>query len=186
MLPLATKPSGPRIRRASSWRWWRRTTGSPPRPEDGSDAVANWARERAALEWLESCDSPRMSWPEAFPRDVVKVFVPVNDTSVPPNPDRVKTDSLRAALGVIPDRRSRQERTFPSMRVGGAGSERLVMLQWSEAEPSPEILKALVGLAGKVTRIGHSSSLVSVSVVGGSDLSAPSRAAERDPSEVRR
>ena len=49
-----------------------------PLPEDGSDAEQGWSLERSALEWLEGQGAPQMSWPEASPRDVVKVYVPVN------------------------------------------------------------------------------------------------------------
>jgi len=62
-----------------------------------------------------------MSWPEASPRDVVKVYVPVNDAGVPQNAARVKESEMRAALGVMPDQRSRQERTFPALHIGGEG-----------------------------------------------------------------
>jgi CRISPR-associated protein Csb2 len=135
---------------------------SQPLPEDGSEAVTAWARERAALEWLEGQGAPQMSWPEASPRDVVKVYVPVNDPGVPPNPARVRESEMRGALGVIPDQRSRQERTFPALHIGGDEPERYVFLRWPDAEPTPEILTALIGLARKVNRIGHSSSLALV------------------------
>ena len=55
---------------------------SKPLPEDGHEAESAWARERAALEWLEGQGAPQMSWPEASPRDVVKVYVPVNDAGI--------------------------------------------------------------------------------------------------------
>ena len=135
---------------------------SQPLPEDGPEAESAWARERAALEWLEAQGAPQMSWPEASPRDVVKVYVPVNDAGVPPNPARVRESEMRGALSVMPDQRSRQERTFPALHIGGDEPERFVFLRWSDAEPTPEILTALTGLARKVNRIGHSSSLALV------------------------
>ena len=109
---------------------------SKPLPEDGREAEEAWARERAALDWLEGQGAPQMSWPEASPRDVVKVYVPVNDAGVPPNPSRVKESEMRTALGVMPDQRSRQERTFPALHIGGEGSERHVQLGWPNAKPS--------------------------------------------------
>lgn len=133
-----------------------------PLPEDGPDAGKTWAAERPALEWLEAQGAPQMSWPDASPRDVVKVYVPVNDTGVPPNPARVKEAELRGALGVMPDQRSRQERTFPALHIGGEEAERSVFLTWPNAEPTTEIAVSLTALARKVTRIGHSSSLVLV------------------------
>ena len=135
---------------------------SKPLLEDGHKAENAWSRERAALEWLEGQGAPQMSWPEASPRDVVKVYVPVNDARVPQNPARVKESEMRAALGVMPDQRSRQERTLPTLHIGGEGPGRHVHLRWPKAEPTTEILAALTGLARKVTRIGHSSSLALV------------------------
>jgi CRISPR-associated protein Csb2 len=146
---------------------------SKPLPEDGHVAAAAWSRERGALEWLEAQGAPQMSWPEASPRDVVKVYVPVNDAGVPQNPARVKTSEMRAALSVMPDQRSRQERTFPARHISGEGSGRHIHLRWPNAEPSTEILAALTGLARKVTRIGHSSSLVLVWVSKAEDAPAP-------------
>jgi CRISPR-associated protein Csb2 len=144
-----------------------------PLPEDGHGAEEGWSLERAALEWLEGQGAPQMNWPEASPRDVVKVYVPVNDTGVSQNPARVKESEMRAALGVMPDQRSRQERTFPALHIGGEGPERHIHLRWPNAEPTTEILTALTGLARKVTRIGHSSSLALVWVSDMEDAPSP-------------
>ena len=146
---------------------------SKPLDEDGPDAAAAWQREHEALEWLEAQGAPQMSWPEASARDVVKVYVPVNDTGVPPNPARVKESDMRAALGVIPDQRSRQERTFPSVHIGYGESGRSVFLSWPEAEPSQEVTESLSSLMGKVTHIGHSSSLTHVWLSLGKTLPSP-------------
>lgn len=146
---------------------------SQPLPEDGHAAKNAWDAERSALEWLEAQGAPEMSWPEASPRDVVKVYVPVNDAGVPQNPAKVKPAEFRTALGVMPEQRSRQERTFPAVYVGSEDSGRHVYLRWACAEPTKDTLVALNGLAQKVTRIGHSSSLVSVWVAEARDASAP-------------
>lgn len=146
---------------------------SKPLPEDGHEAKEAWNRERSALEWLEAQGAPEMSWPEASPRDVVKVYVPVNDASVPQNPAKVKAAEFRSALGVMPDQRSRQERTFPAVHVGVEGPGRHVHLRWCSIEPTKETLIALDGLARKVTRIGHSSSLVLVWVSEATDTTVP-------------
>lgn len=146
---------------------------SKPLPEDGQEAQKIWPRERAALEWLETQGAPHMSWPEASPRNVVKVYVPVNDAEVPKKPAKVIASEMRAALGVMPDQRSRQERTFPALHVGGEGTARHVYLSWHGAEPSKETLAVLSGLARKVTRIGHSSSLALVWVPETGNMSAP-------------
>jgi CRISPR-associated protein Csb2 len=146
---------------------------SRPLPEDGLAADQAWTQERDALEWLEALDPPEMSWPEASPRDVVKVYVPVNDAAVPPNPSRVKELEMRAALSVIPDHRSRQERTFPAVYVGTEGLEQHVLLRWPNAEPTAETLGALTDLTRKVSRIGHSSSLAMVWISGAEDGLTP-------------
>lgn len=135
---------------------------SKPLPEDGPTAEEAWGQERAALEWLECQGPPQMNWPEASPRDVVKVYVPVNDAGVPRNPALVKESELRGALGVMPDQRSRQERTFPAHHVGGEGPGRHVHLHWPDAEPTEDRLAALTSLTRKVSRVGHSSSLALV------------------------
>ena len=159
---------------------------SKPLPEDGSEAEAVWAGERAALEWLEGQRPPQMSWPEASPRDVVKVYVPVNDAGVPQNPARVKESEMRAALAVMPDHRGRQERTFPALYINGEGPTRHVHLHWPNAEPSSEILTALTGLARKVTRIGHSSSLALVWVSEIKDTPSPAYVPNAKATKTRR
>src|SRR5438132_633122 len=110
-----------------------------PRVEDGQEAEKAWGCERAALEWLEGQGAPEMCWPEASPRKVVKVYVPVNDAGVPQNPVRVRASEMRAALGVMPEQRSRQERTFPALYIRGEGPGRHVHLRWPKAEPTKEI-----------------------------------------------
>ena len=133
---------------------------SRPLAEDGPDAAAAWSRERAALEWLEQQGAPEMRWPEVSPRNVVKVYVPVNDATVPQNAERVKAAEMRSALGVMPDQRSRQERTFPAVHVEGVEPDCFVYLVWPAAAPSEDTLDSLGSLAEKVIRVGHSSSLV--------------------------
>ena len=159
---------------------------SQPLPEDGRETEAVWARERAALEWLEGQGAPQMRWPEASPRNVVKVYVPVNDAGVPQNSARVKESEMRAALGVMPDQRSRQERTFPTLHIGGEGPGRHVHLHWPNAEPTTEILAALTGLARKVTRIGHSSSLALVWVPEVQDAPSPAYEPNAKATKTRR
>lgn len=159
---------------------------SRPLPEDGGEAEAAWVHERAALEWLQGQGAPQMSWPEASPRDVVKVYVPVNDAGVSPSPGRVKESDMRAALGVMPDRRSRQERTFPALHIDGDGPERYVHLRWPGAEPTRDILAALTRLARKVTRIGHSSSLALVWVSQAEGAPLPTYEPDAKPTRTRR
>jgi CRISPR-associated protein Csb2 len=162
------------------------------------------------LLWLERQGAPEIYAPEATERDVMTVFVPVNDTSVVGSFDK-EIDALRTAEAAVreasgkaaaaaekkrakaeaslveavrkavaevprgkegkaapaeaesllPERRKRQPRTFPSVAPEGSA----VVFTWRGAEPSAEVRGALDGLAARVARLGHSSSLVSVRVV---------------------
>jgi CRISPR-associated protein Csb2 len=96
---------------------------SGPLPEDGAEVFAAWTQERTALEWLERQGAPEMRWPEATPRNVVKVYVPVNDPVVPQKVGQLRTSEMRSLLSVMPDQRSRQERTFPCVHIEGAEPE---------------------------------------------------------------
>jgi CRISPR-associated protein Csb2 len=102
--------------------------------------------ERAALEWLETQDSPLIYAPEAQSRGLVKQFVPVND----------KTGPSKAMLQSAPLARDRQPRTFARAWL----EDDTVLLMWPDSEPASIIRNALATLCAKVTRIGHSSSLV--------------------------
>lgn len=62
---------------------------------------------------------------------------------------------IDTARALLPDRRTRQERTFPAVIPGRP----LFVFLWPESPPE-EILAALHRLCDRVTRIGHSSSVV--------------------------
>jgi CRISPR-associated protein Csb2 len=121
--------------------------------ETGEDSA-----EGQALRWLETLGNPEMRLPATdavFRRSVVNVYVPVNDSAGPSS----------ALLQSAPITRSKQPRTFPSVWVGDAPS----FLHWPHADPA-EVERhrsALDQLCGKVTRIGHSSSLVRMWLVDG-------------------
>lgn len=67
------------------------------------------------------------------------------------------TELLKRALAVLPNAGERkQPRTFPSVYA----YDPVVHFTWPEAEPGDEMRAALDALAARVTRIGHSSSLV--------------------------
>ncbi|HXF92799.1 MAG TPA: type I-U CRISPR-associated protein Csb2 [Nitrospiraceae bacterium] len=102
--------------------------------------------ERQALEWLEMEPPPEMKVPEEVQRAVVTHYVPVNDKAGPSS----------AMLQSAPLTRARQPRTFARAWL----EEDTVFLIWPGVEPGEPILTALKSLCGKVTRIGHSSSLV--------------------------
>ena len=119
------------------------------------------ASERAALEWLEMQDSPLMHAPNARTLKVVTQFVPVNPRLVDERKARSKEQRdgkkppppLQSAPGII---RSRHPRSFARARL----EDETVWLMWPDVEPPPGIHEALSALCAKVTRIGHSSSLV--------------------------
>ncbi len=97
--------------------------------------------ERKALQWLESLEQPTMLVPRESVRETVTVYVPVNDA---------------VGIDLLPARRSRQPRSFPRVFVGDA----TLRLVWAQASGAAENLEALERLCSKVTRIGHSSSVV--------------------------
>lgn len=95
-------------------------------------------KERLALEWLEHTDLPPMiRSSDATFRELVQVFVPVNDSA-----------KERFTSGPQP-------RKFPKARPVSD----IVYLFWQQ-DPPPEVRASLSGLCAKVTRIGHSASLV--------------------------
>ncbi len=123
----------------------------PPHPARLFSAlVAAWADEarddeRAALRWLEAQPPPEILASAASRRDVVTVFVPVND----------------ATDGLLPDERVRQPRTFPSVTP----EIPRFALVWPEAELTDALRATLDRLCARVHRLGHSSSLVSLRVM---------------------
>lgn len=125
---------------------------SRPLPGDGEAAISQWNAERAVLEWLEALPAPEMHWPESCARAVVKVYVPVND-KFGGDPKTISSRDLRSAD-------ERKERTFPSVSIQGDDASRFVYLIWEDITPDPERAETLKKLTAKVTRIGHSSSLV--------------------------
>ena len=69
-----------------------------PLPEDGPDVAAAWRLQRFALEWLEGQGAPMMSWPLESRRDIVKVYVPVNDAGLPSKPEGVKQSDFPSEI----------------------------------------------------------------------------------------
>ena len=107
--------------------------------ETGEDAA-----ERDALQWLERQGDPLIfASSRASERTIVTHYVPPNDDG-----------SLTASVP-LPKLRSGKERTFPRVRP----DQSIVAFRW-ETDPDAHTRVALQRLCGKVTRIGHSSSLV--------------------------
>lgn len=103
--------------------------------------------ERAALEWLETQPAPEIAAPDASERPVVTHYVPVNDKAGP------SKAPLQSASGLT---RGRQPRSFARAWL----ADDTVFLVWPDAALDKRLYAALTELAGKVTRIGHSISLV--------------------------
>jgi CRISPR-associated protein Csb2 len=102
--------------------------------------------ERAALEWLQQQDAPQIHAPMHTERPVVTQYVPVNDKAGP------SKASLQSATGLT---RDRQPRTF----ARGWLEHDTAYLVWPEVQPDG-FLSSFEALCRKVTRIGHSTSLV--------------------------
>ncbi|MCS7079353.1 MAG: type I-U CRISPR-associated protein Csb2 [Chloracidobacterium sp.] len=104
-------------------------------------------QEGAALEWLTTLPDPQLWLPAdaGGRRRVTTAYVPIND--------RVEGTAL---LQSVPLARSKQPRVFPTVWVGDAPC----FLHWPEAPKSAIYADALARLCAKVTRLGHSASLV--------------------------
>ncbi|MCC6131340.1 MAG: type I-U CRISPR-associated protein Cas5/Cas6 [Acidobacteria bacterium] len=117
-------------------------------------------QERAALTWLESLD--QAPWVRAggyAERSWVKRFVPVNDKAGP----------SKASLQSAPLTRDRQERAFPQASLECDTA----YVVWPDAEPPSSIEQSLERLCAKVSRLGHSSSLVQMWVAHRSEATEP-------------
>ncbi len=117
--------------------------------ETGADAA-----EGAALTWLQTLPHPQLWLPRSAGarRRVTTVYVPVNDSA-----------EGSALLQTAPLTRSKQPRTFPTVWVGDAPC----FLHWPEAPDDAAHRAALARLCAKVTRLGHSASLVQMWLADG-------------------
>jgi CRISPR-associated protein Csb2 len=122
--------------------------------ETGADA-----KERLALEWLEAAGAPLMSVGEGTERialqrrlmpEPIKAYVPVNDN--------------HGGIAGRPKQEKAQRKVWLTCDT--------VFLMWDREVPTV-IRGALDGLCGKVTRIGHSSSLVQMWVANGGEVPVP-------------
>jgi CRISPR-associated protein Csb2 len=115
--------------------------------------------EREALLWLERLGPPSIAASATGqPRRAVTTFVPVNDTEGPHLKARKSPSPAQLASGVslLPEKRSRQPRTFPSV----VPYDPTVFFIWSTDVPQRRLADAIDGLCRKVIRVGHSASLV--------------------------
>ncbi|NQT13490.1 MAG: type I-U CRISPR-associated protein Cas5/Cas6, partial [Planctomycetes bacterium] len=139
----------------------------PPHPARAFMALAAaWfetgedSEEGDALRWLEGLEGdPELHLPPddtVFERSRVTVYVPVNDKAGP------AAATLQCAPAFT---RSKQARRFPRMWVGSTPC----YLHWPSAAGAEQHRDALGRLCTKVTRIGHSSSLVEMWVGDGDE-----------------
>lgn len=113
--------------------------------------------ERDALIWLESlAQPPAIHAGAALSRQAVTQYVPVND----------KPGPAKAMLQSVPLARDRQPRTFARAWL----EDDTVYLIWPTLDITESTRHALINLCAKVTRIGHSSSLVQMWVAGQTGL----------------
>ncbi len=115
---------------------------SPPESEASSIEIE-------ALHFLEALDPPVIEASSATHRDVKVHFVPVNDT--PKGADFHR---------VLPELRTRKERYFPSVTPENP----MVRYGWPAAQPEARVAAALAVMSARIAYLGHSSSLVRVSV----------------------
>ncbi|QDT36038.1 type I-G CRISPR-associated protein Csb2 [Stratiformator vulcanicus] len=121
-------------------------------PGVDADEIArqDYAAEADVLRVIERLGEPELHLPRvdaASERSIVTVYVPVNDKAGP------SAATIQATPAMT---RSRQPRTFPRRYVGSEPCR----LHWAEADAIESHRDALDRLCAKVTRIGHSSSLV--------------------------
>lgn len=115
--------------------------------ETGADPA-----ERDALRWLEGIgrggeiSAPELVAAQHVQRAVVRHYVPVNDKAGP----------SKALLNSLPLTRERQDRVFARAWL----EDEVVYLCWPDLEPPAPHRAALATLCSKISRIGHSSSLV--------------------------
>ncbi len=125
--------------------------------ETGEDTA-----EGAALRWLEDQDPPAIAASDACHRELVTSFVPVNDNRASkklPNDSDLK-NLKHKGLGLLPEFRSRQPRSFPVV----IPNDSIVHFIWSEPLPFRH-KAAMESLLANITYIGHSASLAQAWIV---------------------
>jgi len=131
--------------------------------------------ERTALEWLESLPPPGLRASAATPRRVVTHYVPVNDKAV---------DERMPPTGIIQSipqlARGRQPRTFARAWL----EDEKAYLVWPDAVAADSVARALASLCGKVTRIGHSTSLVQMWIAESEEVGEVNWLPDDDRSEL--
>lgn len=121
-----------------------------------------------ALRYVERRPPPELSASDAEHRDVVTSYVPVNDPEITrkkkPELPQTRYASLasldkakEAGLALLPEHRGRQPRTFP---VAIPRDPTVHFIFELDDAFTPELREKLAALCARVTRVGHSASLV--------------------------
>ena len=131
--------------------------------------------ERRALTWLEELEecgrpvAPHLVASDSDERAVVTHFVPVNDDNSGFTKKQGRTKPFQE-IGQTGLRRNRQDRTF----ARAWPHHDIVYLTWPGADPDESIRSALADLCRKVTRIGHSMSMVQMWLAAAGEPGDPS------------
>lgn len=132
--------------------------------------------ERRALEWLESLGAPTVHAGAAMQREPVTHYVPVNDE--PGDAEKPPTAALQSAPQLA---RGRQPRSFAHAWL----ENDVAYLAWSEATPDSDVLAGMRSLCERVTRIGHSMSLVAMWVADANEVGDPAWVPDDASAEIR-
>lgn len=116
-------------------------------------------REREAIRWISGQPPPSIAVDlRASRRVVVTSFVPTNDDRITTKLggfSGVSTARVQSQMRVLGDHRGRKPRTFPVV----VPDDPRVFFMWS-ADPSDAVIGGLRSLLSRLSRIGHSASLV--------------------------
>ena len=143
----------------------------PPHPDRLFLAlVAAWGESTKdqfgadALRWLEKQEPPSIRSPNTHTRDRFRSFVPTS------SPDESTAKVLNTKTGVLQLLQSiyRKERHFPATVL--PDDDPRVHMMWKNADPTPDIRRALSDLASRISRIGHSASVVRVAILKDPDF----------------
>ena len=141
----------------------------PPHPDRVFMALIDaWGetknfKEAEALRWLEAQKPPNVLFPSANHRKSFQNFVPVSSNAEECyfNKDK-KTRKLKPIYNIVSSI-NRKPRFFPAAILPDA--DHIVYLVWENAHASSDIYEAILTITKRVHRIGHSASLVRMSVM---------------------
>lgn len=139
-------------------------------------ATAGDENERRVLQWLASLPPPLLRTPNVSQRALVTHYVPVNDKAG--EPTRPPTAIIQSAPQLA---RDRQPRTFAR---GWLEGDDTVLLVWPDVSPDDETRAVLDLLCRKVTRVGHSTSLVHMWVADPDTLVQPTWVPDNTRAEI--